>query len=182
MERQTIEWEKIFESHIFHKGLISKIYKELIQLRAQQLVIDSLVQTPSANSGDIGLTSGLGRSPGGGKGTHSSILAWKIPMDRRIRRASVWEVTKVQTWSFFFSFAFCFSSFHSYLQRLLKQPFAFLHLFFLRMVLIPVSCTMSRTSIHSSSGTLPIRSSPLIYFSLLLYNCKGFDLGHIWMV
>ena len=79
MERQTIEWEKIFASHIFHKGLISKIYKELIQLKAQQLVIDSLVKTPSANSGDMGLTSGLGRSPGGGKGTHSSILAWKIP-------------------------------------------------------------------------------------------------------
>ena len=27
--------------------------------------------------------------------------------------------------------------------------FAFLHFFFLRMVLIPVSCTMSRTSVHS---------------------------------
>ena len=32
--------------------------------------------------------------------------------------------------------------------------FAFLHFFFLGMVLIPVSCTMSRTSIHSSSGTV----------------------------
>ena len=32
--------------------------------------------------------------------------------------------------------------------------FAFLHFSFLRMVLIPVSCTMSQTSIHSSSGTL----------------------------
>ena len=32
------------------------------------------------------------------------------------------------------------------------------------MVLIPVSCTMSRTSIHSSSGTLSIRSSPLNLF------------------
>ena len=31
--------------------------------------------------------------------------------------------------------------------------FAFLHFFFLRIVLIPVSCTISRTSIHSSSGT-----------------------------
>jgi len=36
--------------------------------------------------------------------------------------------------------------------------FAFLHFFFLGMVLIPVPCTMSRTSIHSSSGTLSIRS------------------------
>ena len=32
--------------------------------------------------------------------------------------------------------------------------FAFLHFFFLGMVLIPVSCTMSWTSVHSSSGTL----------------------------
>ena len=32
--------------------------------------------------------------------------------------------------------------------------FAFLPLFFLEMVLISVSCTMSQTSVHSSSGTL----------------------------
>ena len=37
----------------------------------------------------------------------------------------------------------------------------FLHSFFLGMVLIPVSCTMSWTSVHSSSGTLSIRSNPL---------------------
>ena len=42
--------------------------------------------------------------------------------------------------------------------------FAFLHFFFLRMVLITVSCTMSRTSIHSSSGILSIRSRPLNLF------------------
>ena len=42
--------------------------------------------------------------------------------------------------------------------------FAFLHFFFLGMVLIPVSCTMPQTSIHSSSGTLSIRSSPLNLF------------------
>ena len=32
--------------------------------------------------------------------------------------------------------------------------FAFLHFFFLGMVFIPVSCTMSRNSVHSSSGSL----------------------------
>ena len=32
------------------------------------------------------------------------------------------------------------------------------------MVLIPVSCTMSRTSIHSSSGIVSIRCSPLNLF------------------
>ena len=44
----------------------------------------------------------------------------------------------------------------------------FCNFFFMGMVLIPVSCTMSQTSIHSSSGTLSIRSSPL--------NC--WDLTH----
>ena len=42
--------------------------------------------------------------------------------------------------------------------------FAFLHFFFLGMVLIPVSYTMSQTSDHSSSGILSIRSSPLNLF------------------
>jgi len=42
--------------------------------------------------------------------------------------------------------------------------FAFLHVFSTGTVLIPVSCTMSRTSIHSSSGTLSIRSRPLNLF------------------
>ena len=51
----------------------------------------------------------------------------------------------------------------------------------LGMVLITTSCTMSRTSIHSSSGTLPYLILWL-YFSLPLYNHKGFDLGHTWMV
>ena len=32
--------------------------------------------------------------------------------------------------------------------------FSFLHFFFLEIVLIPVSCTMSQTSVHSSSGTV----------------------------
>ena len=42
--------------------------------------------------------------------------------------------------------------------------FAFLHIFFLWLVLISASCTMSQTSIHSSSGSLFIRSSPLNLF------------------
>ena len=38
--------------------------------------------------------------------------------------------------------------------------FAFLH-FFLGIILVTASCTMSRTSIYSSSGTLSIRSNLL---------------------
>ena len=42
---------------------------------------DSVVKNPPANAGDardMGLITGSGRSPGGGKATCSSILAWKI--------------------------------------------------------------------------------------------------------
>ena len=42
--------------------------------------------------------------------------------------------------------------------------FSFLHFFFLGMVLISASCPMSQTSVHSSSGSLSIRSNPLNLF------------------
>ena len=38
---------------------------------------DSAGKESACNVGDLGLISGLGRSPG--EGTHSSILAWRIP-------------------------------------------------------------------------------------------------------
>ena len=63
-----------------------------------------------------------------------------------------------------------------------ESHFAFRHFFSMGMVMILVSCTMSRTSVHSSSGTLSIRLVPLIHFSLPLYNHKGFYLGHTWVV
>ena len=59
--------------------------------------------------------------------------------------------------------------------------FSFLHLFFLGLVLITASHTMSWTSIHSSSDTLS-DLIPCIYLSLLLYNLKWFDLGHYGLV
>ena len=42
-----------------------------------------MVKTRPANagvSGDVGLIPGSGRSPGVGMATHSSVLAWKIPV------------------------------------------------------------------------------------------------------
>jgi len=62
----------------------------------------SMVKNSPANVGDtrdMGLIPGLRRSPGEGKerATHSSILAWRIPMWRRAWRAIVHEVTERQT-------------------------------------------------------------------------------------
>ena len=38
-----------------------------------------MVKNLPANTGDVGLIPGLGRSLGEGNTTHSSILAWEIP-------------------------------------------------------------------------------------------------------
>ena len=37
------------------------------------------VKNPPAMGGDLGSIPGLERSPGEGKATHSSILAWRVP-------------------------------------------------------------------------------------------------------
>ena len=65
---------------------------------------------------------------------------------------------------FLFSFAFGFSSFLSNLKGLLRQPFCLFSFIFLGNGLISTSCTMSWTSVYSSSGALFIGSNPLNLF------------------
>ena len=57
----------------------------------------SAVKKSDCNAGDLGLILGSGRSPGEGMATHSSILAWRIPMDTGAWRAAVQGVAKRQT-------------------------------------------------------------------------------------
>ena len=44
---------------------------------------DSDGKESTCNAGDLGLIPGLGRSLEEGMATYSSILAWRIPMDRQ---------------------------------------------------------------------------------------------------
>ena len=59
-----------------------------------------VVKNLPANAGDTGDTGsipGSGRSPGGGMATRSSILAWRIPMDRGSRWVTVHSIAKSWT-------------------------------------------------------------------------------------
>ena len=50
----------------------------------------------ACNVEDLGLIPGLGRSPGGeGMATHSSLLAWSIPLDRGAWRVTVHGITEL---------------------------------------------------------------------------------------
>ena len=51
----------------------------------------------TCNVGDLGLIPGLGRSLEEGMATHSSILAWRIPMDRENWRATVHGMAESDT-------------------------------------------------------------------------------------
>ena len=82
--------------------------------------------------------------------------------------------------SFLFSLPFIFLLFLALCKASSDNHFPFLPFFFLGMVLIPDSCTMSRTSVHSSSGSLS-DLIPESNLSLPLYSHKGFDLGHTWI-
>ena len=65
---------------------------------ASQVTLE--VKNPPASAGgkrDAGLTSGSGRFPGEGNGNHSSIIAWKNPMDAGAWGATVHRVAKSQT-------------------------------------------------------------------------------------
>ena len=66
--------------------------------------------------------------------------------------------------SFLFSFAFSLSSFLSCAKSAQTATLPYCISLFWGIVLITASCTMSLTSVHSSSGTLSIRPNPLNLF------------------
>ena len=81
-----------------------------------------------------------------------------------ISPAIFWILTFIWVYLSFFPFPFICLLFSAICEASSNNYFAFFHFFFLGMVLITVSCTMSQTSIHSSSGSQSISSSPLNLF------------------
>ena len=70
----------------------------VVRVRASWVAL--VVKNLPANAGDIrdaDSIPGLGRSPEESMATDSSILAWRIPMDKGAWQASVHRVTKSQT-------------------------------------------------------------------------------------
>ena len=63
-----------------------------------------------------------------------------------------------------------------------EDHFAFLHFFSLGMVLIPASCKCYKPPFIVLQALCLSDLIPWVYFSLQLYNHKGFDLGYTWMV
>ena len=60
-------------------------------------LVAQMVKSPSANARDPGAIPGSESPLEKGMATHSSILTWRIPMDRGAWRATAHKVTKSQT-------------------------------------------------------------------------------------
>ena len=50
-----------------------------LEASMQCVLSDAVGKNPSAKAADEGSIPGLGRSPGGGNGSPTNLLAWKIP-------------------------------------------------------------------------------------------------------
>ena len=55
-----------------------------------------MIKSPPAKAEEEGLIPGSGGSPGGGNDNHSSILAWRITLDRGIWRAPVHRAAETE--------------------------------------------------------------------------------------
>ena len=109
--------------------------------------------------------------------SHSTVFLYFFAWLRKLSYLSLLFFETLHSDGYIFPFLPCLSLL--FFPQLFVRPhqIAILHFFFLGLVLITASCTVSWTSVHSSSGTLS-DLIPWIYLSFPLYNRKGFDLGH----
>ena len=91
-------------------------------------------------------------------------LHWSLRMAFLSLLAILWNSAFKWVYLSFCPLLFASLLFSAFCKASSDSHFAFLHFFFLGIVLSTTSSTVSRTSIHSSSGTLSIRSNPLNLF------------------
>ena len=71
---------------------------ELNRTELSPVLSSSEGEESACSAGDLGSIPGLGRSPGRGHSNHSSIFAWKIPMDRSLVCYSPWGCRVRHDW------------------------------------------------------------------------------------
>ena len=166
------------------------------------------IKVSAYNAGDLGLIPGSRRSPGEGNGNPLQYSCLENPMDRGAWWATVHRVTRSWTWlwNFILSVGLCsagmaFLSLHSngyifpfllcfslvfFSQLFVRPPQTAILLFCISFPwgwswsLSPVQCHESPSIVLQALCLSDL--IPWIYLSIPLYNRKGFDLGHTWMV
>ena len=140
------------------------------------VVLNGSVSKESAyNARDACLILGLGRYLEDEIAAHCGILTWKIPWTERpgglqskgskeshpterlsTQPSLLLSSETLRSFGFILPFFLAFASLLSsaICKTSSDNHFALLHFFFLGMALVTASCTMLRTSIHSSSGTV----------------------------
>ena len=115
------------------------------------------------------------------------LLFSSIPLNCSLRKtflsplAIVWNSAFKWVHLFFSLLSFTSLLFSAICKTSSDNHLAFLHFFFFELVLITDSCTCHKPLSIVLQALCLSELIPWIYFSLPLYNHKGFDLGHTWM-
>ena len=86
----SILWCLILASLLAFRYLTTDYFSCYTEGYAVSLPCGSDGKKSACNAGDLGLSPGLGRSPGEGMATHSRFLAWEIPWTEEPGSCSLW--------------------------------------------------------------------------------------------
>ena len=84
-------------AHIGHTLVCRAVLSDLYSTAFTSFPHGSVLKNAPDNAGDPGSIPGLGRPPGGGNATHSSIPAWRIPWTEEPGGLQSMESQKSQT-------------------------------------------------------------------------------------
>ena len=95
-ERTCISCSSCIASGLFTAESPGIHSKQVVEESDTVSTCGSAGQESTCNAGDVGSIPRSGQCPGEGHGTHSSILAWRIPMDRGAWWASPWGCKRLR--------------------------------------------------------------------------------------